>query len=164
MKQYQAAIAIDGQFYMAMVNLAVLSSQKGDNTEAEKLLRQALAVRGDLYEVHYSLGLLLAEEKRYPEAIGHLESAVDGMPDFARAQYNLGQLQGFLRNGRQAQKALEHAYELEPGNPEYLNALVQHYLRHGKFAEVRRIAQNLSAENPNNPLAEELKKLLEKVE
>ena len=84
------------------------------------------------------------------------------MPDFARAHYNLGQLQDFLGKDRKAQKALEQAYNLEPVNSEYLNALVQHYLRHGKFAEIRRIAERLSAKDPGSQLAEELMRLIEK--
>ncbi len=162
MEQYRAAIKIDDQFYMAKVNLAVLCSQKGDNAEAEKLLRQALAVRDDLYEVHYSLGLLLAEEHHYPEAADHLEIAVKGMPDFARAHYNLGQLLDFLRKSEKAQTALEHAYRLEPENPDYLKALVQHYLRYRKFTEAHRLAKRLLAEDPDNLPAQELLKFLEK--
>ncbi len=162
MAHYRAAIRIDDQFYMAKVNLAVLASQKGDNAEAERLLRQALAVREDLYEVHYSLGLLLAEENRYREAVDHLETAVKGMPDFARAYYNLGQILDFLEEGQKAQTALEKAYMLEPDITKHLKALAQHYLRHRKFFEARRLAESLLAGDPDNQLAKELLRLARK--
>jgi tetratricopeptide (TPR) repeat protein len=163
MKQYQAAINIDSQFYPAKVNLAMLYNRKGNNAAAEKLLREALAVRDDLYEVHYSLGLLLAEEKRYTEAAEFLDTASRKMPHYARAHYNAGQIWDFLNRPKKAQAALERSYDLEPQNSDYLKALVQHYVKHGKFDQVEKMAQHILAQDPQSAVGKQLRHFVDQV-
>ncbi|MGD9215253.1 MAG: multiheme c-type cytochrome [Desulfobacteraceae bacterium] len=163
MNQYRAAISIDSQFYPAKVNLAMLYNQKGDNAEAEKLFIDVLAVRSDLYEVHYSLGLLLAEEKRYAEAAKYLETASGGMPNYARVHYNAGQIWDYLNRPDKAQAALERSYRLEPQNPDYLNALVRYYVKHGQFSQVNKTAQRILAQDPQNAVGLKLRQLAERL-
>ncbi|MGD8835304.1 MAG: tetratricopeptide repeat protein, partial [Desulfobacteraceae bacterium] len=163
MNQYRAAISIDSQFYPAKVNLAMLYNQKGDNAEAEKLFIDVLAVRSDLYEVHYSLGLLLAEEKRYAEAAKYLETASGGMPNYARVHYNAGQIWDYLNRPDKAQAALERSYKLEPQNPDYLNALVRYYVKHGQFSQVNKTAQRILAQDPQNAVGLKLRQLAERL-
>lgn len=154
--QYRAAIKIDNQFYPAMVNLAMLYNRKGNNTEAVQLFRDALAVNQELYEVHYSLGLLLAEEKRYPEAAEQLDIAAAGLPDYARVHYNAGQLWDFLDNPGKAQPALERAYRLDPGNPDFQKALLQFYLRRQKHTELQQMANDILTRDPNSRFGKQL--------
>ena len=162
-EQYQAAINIDSRFYPAKVNLAMLYNQKGNNAAAEKIMREALAERDDLYEVHYSLGLLLAEEKRYTEAAEFLETASRQMPHYARVHYNLGQIWDFLNRPQKAQAALERSYDLEPQNPDYLKALVQYYVKHGKFDQVEKMAQRILAQDPRNAAGKQLRQFVDGV-
>jgi Tfp pilus assembly protein PilF len=161
--QYKAAMAIDPLFYPAKVNLAMLYNSMGNNEGAEQLFREALGVRDDLSEVHYSLGLLLAEEKRYAEAAQHLAIAAKAMPRYARVHYNAGQLWDYLKEADRAQEALERAYGLEPQNPDYLKALVQHYLQHRKVAKIREMADRLLTQNPQHPVGRQLWQLADKV-
>jgi len=162
MQQYLAAIRIDNQFYPAKVNMAMLYNEKGNNAGAEQMFRDALAVREDLYEVHYSLGLLLAEEKRYPEAARHLDTAARGMPDYARVHYNAGQMWDFLNEPQKAMAALERSFNLEPRNHDYLKALVQHYVKHGKFDHVDKVATRILAQDPADPVGRQLRQLVDK--
>ena len=163
MKQYRAAINIDPQFYPAKVNLAMLYNQIGNNSDAERLFRDALSVRADLYEAHYSLGLLLAEEKRYGEAAGHLATAAQGMPNYARVHYNAGQLWDYLDDADKAQMALERANRLDPDNPDYIKALVQHYIKHHKHADILRTGERLMTQDPQNPLGRQLLQIAERI-
>jgi tetratricopeptide (TPR) repeat protein len=62
---YRKAMAIDGLFYPAKVNLAMLLNAQGKKEMAEVLLRDVVEEHPDLYEIKYSLGLLLAEKRHF---------------------------------------------------------------------------------------------------
>jgi Tfp pilus assembly protein PilF len=162
-EQYRAAIKIDNQFYPAKVNLAMSYNRKGDNTAAERLFRETLAVRDDLYEVHYSLGLLLAEEKRYTEAAQYLETASQAMPHYARVHYNTGQIWDYLNRPDKALPALERSYTLEPQNPDYLKALVQHYVKHDKFDQIEKMARRILAQDPEDAVGRQLLQFVDRM-
>ena len=71
-RYYRAAVSIDDLFYPAKANLAVLLNARGQNDEAEALLRSILEAYPEQHDVAYSLGLLLAEMGRYTEAESYL--------------------------------------------------------------------------------------------
>jgi Tfp pilus assembly protein PilF len=157
---FKAAIKIDDQFFPAKVNLAMLYNQLGRNAEAEKLLREVIRANPELYDVQYSLGLLLAEEKMYAEAEQHLAAAARGMPDRARVHFNLGLLYDHLRKGPQAEAALSRAIELEPDNMDYFQALAQYYLKRGNLSAADRIADQMTARQPEDRTGSELKEFI----
>jgi tetratricopeptide (TPR) repeat protein len=157
---FKAAIKIDDLSYPAKVNLAMLYNQMGRNAEAETLLREVVTAYPELHDVQYSLGLLLAEEKKYIEAEPHLASAARGTPDGSRVHYNLGILYDYLRKDQQAEVALSRAAALEPDNMDYLQALARHYLRRGNLAAAGRIADQMSARNPEDRRGTELKEFV----
>lgn len=160
-RHYLAAIRIDDQFYPAKVNLAMLYNERGENEKAERLFREVLALRPDLHEVRYSLGLLLAERKRYEEAAIELEKAARGLPECGRIHYNLGLLLQILEREPEAEAELLAALEREPDNPEYLYALVDHYLRRREWTKARDFAERMGLAHPETPLGGELLRRME---
>jgi tetratricopeptide (TPR) repeat protein len=161
-RNYLAAVRIDGLFYPAKVNLAMLYNQKGENPKAEALLREVTASHPDLYEVHYSLGLLLAEENRYAEAADHLKRAIIGMPSRARIHYNLGLLLQYLKQDTDAEASLLKAQELDPDNFDYLFALADFYLKREKMQQARSVAEEMVARHPTQRIGHDLLNLIEK--
>ncbi len=93
---YRIAVSIDDLFYPAKANLAVLLNARGQNDEAEALLRSILEAFPEQLDVAYSLGLLLAEMGRYVEAESYLARAAAGMPGHAGAQRNLRAVRDYL--------------------------------------------------------------------
>lgn len=154
-RAYEKAIAIDGRFYPAKVNLATLYNKQGRNTEAERLLKEVLAQHPDLYEVSYSLGLLLAEMRQYKEAEPYLAKAAQGL-GYGRAYYNLGQVRLVLGEPGRAAAAFSRALELSPGDRQAFGALVGLYLQTGQTDQARELARRLLRADPDHPGAQQL--------
>jgi len=95
-KYYRTAVSIDDLFFPAKANLAVLLNARGENDEAEALLRSILDAYPEQHEVAYSLGLLLAEMGRYVEAESFLARAAAGMPGHPGADRNLLAIREYL--------------------------------------------------------------------
>jgi tetratricopeptide (TPR) repeat protein len=161
-QNYRAAIKIDGLFYPAKVNLAMLHNQRGENDKAEVLLREVLAAQPQMYEIAYSLGLLLSEMKKYNQAVVYLGKASKGMPGRARVHYNLGLLLQYLRRDAEAEAALLKALKLEADSMDYLYALADHYMKRGKLEKAKIIAEQMVAKHPGQRIGQELLKVIEK--
>jgi tetratricopeptide (TPR) repeat protein len=155
-RNYLAAIKVDGLFYPAKVNLAMFYNQKGENGKAEVLLREVIQDHPELYEIAYSLGLLLAEMKKYDQAAIYLEKAAKGMPKHARVHYNLGLLFQYLKRDEKAEQALLKALEIDPNSMEYLYALADFYLKREQFQKANNMAQQMVMKHPNEPIGQEL--------
>ncbi|MEN8728776.1 MAG: tetratricopeptide repeat protein [Desulfuromonadales bacterium] len=153
---YLKAIAIDDQFYPARVNLAMLYNRQGNNAEAEKLLRDVVDQYPQLYETAYSLGLLLAEMQRYVEAEKYLHQAAAGMPDYGRIHYNHGQVLLVLNREEQAESSLRKALSVEPLNLDYFVVLANHYLKSGRPALAKKLAENTLQQFPDHAAARSL--------
>lgn len=153
---FKKAISIDRDFHSARTNLAVLYSRQGKLDLAEEELRKALAINSELAHVHYSLGLLLSEKKQYNKAAKHLKIAATGMPDNARAHYNLGQLLIFLQHDKEAETALRKAFENEPQNRNYQQAIAKFYIDRGRLLQAKEIAQKIVTANKADPFGQQL--------
>jgi tetratricopeptide (TPR) repeat protein len=161
-KNYQAALKIDEAFYPAKVNLAMLYNRRGENDKAEVLLREVISENPELHEISYSLGLLLAEKRVYEEAALYLERAAQGMPQRARVHYNLGLLLQYLKKDTEAEAAMRRALDLEPDNMDFLYAIADYYLKRGRLAEARAIAERMVAKHPTNRIGHDLLQLIDK--
>ncbi len=155
-RSFRAALEIDDLFYPAKVNLAMLYDRRGEKRKAEQLLREVLEANPDMHEVAYSLGLLLAEGKRYAEAAVYLQKAARGMPQRARVHYNRGLLLQILGRDGEAEAALLEALRVEPDNPDFLYAAADHYLKRGRLAEAKRMAERMIEADPANRLGHDL--------
>jgi tetratricopeptide (TPR) repeat protein len=154
---YSAAIAIDGLFFPAKVNLAMLYNASGRNPEAERLLREVVEEHPGQYEAMYSLGLLLAEMGRTQESAEWIAQAADGMPSRSRLRYNLGLLQQQLGALDAAEASLSRALELDPENIDYLYALADHYLKRGQPQKALPLAERMIASHPRLEIGYQIK-------
>ena len=161
-RNYLAAIKIDGLFYPAKVNLAMFYNKRGENDEAEELLREVVKAHPELHEIAYSLGLLLAEMKKYDPAVVYLKKAAKGMPEHARVHYNLGLLLQYLKRDAEAEDALLTALKIEPDSMDYLYALGDFYLKRGKFQKAKGIAVQMVTIYPDKRIGQELLGIIEK--
>jgi tetratricopeptide (TPR) repeat protein len=155
-RHYQAAIRIDGLFYPAKVNLAMLHNQRGENVEAETLLRDVVEAHPKLYDAAYSLGLLLAEMNQYAEGAVFLKKAAEGLPERSRIQYNLGLLLQQLKRDFEAEAALRKALKLEPDNMDYLYALADFHIKREQWQKAEGIAKQMVARHPDHPMGNQL--------
>jgi len=160
-KSYQAAIKIDGLFYPAKVNLAMLYNQKGENDKAETLLREVISENPEMHEIAYSLGLLLTEMKTYDQAAIYLKIAAKGMPERDRVHYNLGLLLQYLQRDAEAEASLIKAWGLDADSMDYLYALADHYLKRGQLQKAQNIAEQMVAKHPTNRIGHNLLELIE---
>jgi len=133
---------------------------------AEALLREVVDEFPDLYEIKYSLGLLLAEKKAYDAAVIYLGDAAAGLPQRSRIQYNLSLLLKQLNRKAEAERALNRALLVEPGNPDYLYALAVLYMESGRLEDALNVAVLLRDNHPDLAfgvnLVDHIKKLLAK--
>ena len=132
--------------------MAIAYNQRGQNEQAEQLLREVITQQPELYEVAYSFGLLLVEMQKYREATGYLEQAVKGLPDRARIHYNLGLHYQQLQDAELAENELRAAMVLEPGSLDFQYGLIDHYLKRGLFEKARPIAEDMALMHPENPI------------
>lgn len=122
-KQYRRAIALDEQFYLAKVNLALLMDGQGRPAEAEALLREVKSSRAETDPgVDFDLGLVLAELHEDREAEASLRAALAQSPSLAPAAYNLAILIGRERP-QEAVEWLERAVALAPQEVRYQSSL-----------------------------------------
>ena len=159
---YLSALEIDSRFSPAKVNLAMLYNSMGENDKAEELLREVFDANPEMYDIAYSLGLLLVEMKKPDQAIAYLESAAEGLQTRSRIWYNLGLLQASLGQDDEAEGALFKAMELEPGNPDYLFALADFYLKRNRPQRARIYAEILIEKYPQNPIGYQLIQVIER--
>jgi tetratricopeptide (TPR) repeat protein len=160
-KYFRIALKIDDLFFPAKMNLAVLLSGQGRGAEAEKLLREVVAAYPDNGDARYALGLQLVELGKAGEAVEQLRRAVDLLPGNARARYNLGLLLAQRGHHEEAGTLLAGALALEPQNPDFLLALADHWLRHGRPREALALAERLIAARPGEPAGRQLRALAE---
>lgn len=100
---YELAIAADPAFVDAYVNLGSLLHEAGEQTQAERVYRDAIDAGGGSDPVLlYNLGVLLDDLDRKQEAMEAYEAALRGDPDLADCRYNLSLLCKELGKPREA--------------------------------------------------------------
>ena len=139
----------------------MLYNRQGNNSEAEKLLREVVETEAELYEVAYSLGLLLAEMEKYQDAAHYLGRAAAGM-NYGRAYYNHGQVLLVLNQPLRAEQALLTALSLAPQEQDFFVALADFYLQSGQNEKARKLAINISRQMPDHKAAMELLRYLDR--
>ena len=156
---YRMALKVDDLFFPAKINLAVLLSAQGRNPEAEQLLREVVTAYPQNADAAYSLGLLLAELGKPVEGVTFLQRATAADPRHARARYNLGLLLQQLARYDEAEQSLSGALAIEPANPDFLLALADHYLKHGRPRDAVPLAERLIQVAPGDRTGHDLKAL-----
>jgi predicted Zn-dependent protease len=99
---YRRAVAADGGFLDARLNLGSLLHDAGRLEEAELAYREAIAACGNDPVLLYNLGVLLDDTGRKDEALRTYENALRADPALADCHYNLALLCEELSRPREA--------------------------------------------------------------
>ena len=119
---YRAALKIEHQAIMAMVNSSIAYAQMGENSRAEKSLQDALKIAPDNAAANFNMGLVKAEKNETGQAEKYLRQAIKVDPQMAQAAFNLCVL---LSKDRldEAVTWCKKAVDLPPAEPRYAYTL-----------------------------------------
>jgi tetratricopeptide (TPR) repeat protein len=115
---YRAALKIEPQAVMALVNSSIAYAQMGENDKAEKSLQQALKMAPDNAAANFNMGLVKAEKNESSQAEKYLRLAIKADPQMAQAAYNLCIITSKDRIN-EAVTWCRQAAELRPQEPRY---------------------------------------------
>ena len=100
----------------ALSNLGYIASQRGQNEEAERLLRRAIQLDPQSFPSYHDLGRLLVKLKRYDEAVPLLERGVELNDKDPGIHYQLFLAYSRLRRKDEAEKELAEFKRLDGVN------------------------------------------------
>lgn len=115
--------------------LGVIAHQRGDNPEADRLMRSAIAKNDAVALYHCNHGLVLAASGRLEEALNAYARALRLQPDYAEAHNNRATALKDLGRCDEALAACERALELMPDYVEPLYNKANVLLELGHMAE-----------------------------
>ena len=127
-ENYREALKIDGLFYPAKSNLAMILYRQGRTGEAEQLYKELVTGHPEVTEGSFYLALLYAEQKKYAEAISLLETASKNAGNNPRIFYNLGLIYQATGQDDKCTSTLEQGLTLDPCNLDLLYALFAFYM------------------------------------
>jgi tetratricopeptide (TPR) repeat protein len=130
--QFEAALAIDGTFTPARVNLAIARLYEPDLPAAMKAATAASATPGAPPHADFVLGLIARSENREEDALAAFRRVLEADPDDVASLVNLGQLQLQRREYAAAVPVFARAVELEPYNVSALYNLAVAQTRAGQ--------------------------------
>jgi tetratricopeptide (TPR) repeat protein len=115
---YQAALKLDPQAIMPMVNTSIAYAQMGENDKAERSLQKALKQAPDNAAANFNMGLVKAEKGDPKAAEKYLKNAIKADPQMAQAAYNLCIITAKDRIN-EAVNWCRKASDLRPQEPKY---------------------------------------------
>jgi tetratricopeptide (TPR) repeat protein len=154
---YQAALKLEPQAVMAMVNSSIAYAQMGEAGKAEKSLEEALKIAPDNAAANFNMGLLKAETKELNTAEKYLRRAIKTDPQMAQAAYNLCIITAKDRIS-EAVTWCRQAAELRPQDPRYAFTLAFYLNQKGDRDEAVRTLQAIITKYPGYKDAETLLK------
>jgi len=160
---YQAALKLEPQAVMAMVNSSIAYAQMGENDKAEKSLQEALKTAPDSAAANFNMGLVKAENNEPNEAEKYLKKAMKADPQMAQAAYNLCVITSKDRIN-EAVNWCRKAAELRPQEPRYAFTLAFYLDQKGDRDEAVRTLKKIIEKYPGYKDAEMLLKEISKKE
>jgi tetratricopeptide (TPR) repeat protein len=154
---YQAALKLDPQAIMPMVNTSIAYAQMGESDKAEKSLQKALKQSPDNAAANFNMGLVKAEKKDLQAAEKYLKLAFKFDPQMAQAAYNLCIITAKDRIN-EAVTWCRKASDLRPQDPKYAYTLAFYLNQKGEKAEAIRILKPIVEKYPKYKDAEMLLK------
>jgi len=158
---YQAALKLDPQAIMPMVNTSIAYAQMGETDKAEKSLQKALKQAPENAAANFNMGLVKAEKKDLKAAEKHLKKAFTTDPQMAQAAYNLCIITAKDRIS-EAVTWCRKASDLRPQDPKYAYTLAFYLNQKGDKAEAVRILKPIVEKYPQYKDAEMLLKEISK--
>jgi tetratricopeptide (TPR) repeat protein len=144
---YKAALKLEPQAVMAMVNSSLAYAGMGQNDMAEKSLTDALNRAPDNAAVNLNMGLLKAEKGDTKGAEEYLKAALRYDPLMAQAAHNLCIILSKDRLG-EAVEYCRKASGLRPDDPKYGYSLAFFLNQKGETAEAVRILKLITEKHP----------------
>jgi tetratricopeptide (TPR) repeat protein len=160
---YQAALKLEPQAVMAMVNSSIAYAQMGENGKAEQSLQKALKIAPDNAAANFNMGLLKAEKHDLKTAEKYLKKAFKADPQMAQAAYNLCIITS-KDHINEAVSWCRKASDLRPQEPKYAYTLAFYLNQKGDRDEAVRILNVLVEKYPGYKDAEMLLKEISKKE
>ncbi len=153
--EYRAALRLAPRYTPAYVNLSDLQRESGNESDAERTLREGLAVLPGDAMLHHALGLSLARSGRTADALAELKRTTELSPD-ARFAYAYAVALHSSGKAGEAIAVLERARAREPRDRDVLFALATFHRDAGRTADALRYAEQLRHWYPDDPDAEAL--------
>jgi tetratricopeptide (TPR) repeat protein len=100
----------------AIANLGYIASQRGENVEAERLLRRAIELDPKGFPSYHDLGRLLVKLRRYDEAVPLLLRGIELNAKDPGIHYQLFLAYSRLKKKDEADKELAEFKRLDEGN------------------------------------------------
>jgi tetratricopeptide (TPR) repeat protein len=154
---YQAALELDPQAIMPMVNTSIAYARMGENDQAEEALQKALKQAPDNAAANFNLGLLKAGQDKRGEAEKYLKKALQADPQMAQAAYNLCIITAQDRPN-EAVAWCRKAAELRPQEAKYAYTLAFYLNRQGDIDAAANTLKELLEQHPQHQDAERLLK------
>jgi tetratricopeptide (TPR) repeat protein len=120
---FREAIRLDRTFFPAHADLADAFRMRGNESEAERTLREGIAASPASAVLHHALGLALVRQHRLRDALPELARAVALDP--AEPRYTYVYAVGLYENGQRAEalRVLRAAVQKHPGDRDLREAL-----------------------------------------
>ena len=100
----------------SVANLGYIASQRGQNQQAEQLLRRAIALDPNGFPAHHDLGRLLVKLKKYEEAVPVLRRGAELNKKDPGVHYQLFLAYSRLRRKAEADDELARFKQLDVAN------------------------------------------------
>ena len=153
---FQKALAIDGNYSVALDNLGNAYRQAKQWNEAKNAFGRALASNPGDPEANYGLGMVYAQLDDVQQAYDYLQKAVAARPVYPEALNNLGVLYIRTHRPQEAEKSFQESIRLAPAfDQSYLN-LARLYSLQGESSKARTVLNDLLKEHPGHAQAESL--------
>lgn len=149
-EHYAFALAMDPAYAYSRLNYADGLRRFGDESGAEKLLRDGLVLDSDNAELRHSLGLLLVRTERSDEGLAELRQASALAPGNARFAYVAGIALHSLGHTDDALRVLRNAHETFTGDFDIAWALATMLRDNGDTAGARKVAGELARQRPGD--------------
>jgi tetratricopeptide (TPR) repeat protein len=152
-RELDEAIKLGSENPQTYMYVARLYSELGKKEQAEEALRRALREAPKDPVILAQMGDMLAAQAKWAPAIQVFRELYEATPktaEKAQALYNLGKVYIGLRDFKNAEKALEGAYQLDMMNEDALVLLAEAYVGNGQAHRAVTLYKESLRLNPDN--------------
>jgi tetratricopeptide (TPR) repeat protein len=152
-RELDEAIKLGSENPQTYMYIARLFSELGKKEQAEEALRRALREAPKDPVILGQMGDMLVAEGKWAPAIQVFKELYENSSktsEKAQALYNLGKVYSALRDYKNAEKALEGAYQLDTMNEDALVLLAETYVQNGQAHRAVTLYKESLRINPDN--------------
>ena len=152
-RELDEAIKLGSENPQTYMYIARLFSELGKNAQAEEALRRALREAPKDPVILSQMGDMLVAQAKWAPAIQIFKELYENSPktaEKAQALYNMGKVYLSLRDFKNAEKALEGAYQLDMMNEDALVLLADAFVQNGQAHRAVTLYKESLRLNPDN--------------